>query len=178
VKRSALAFLVVAIVTSGCSHVHPVSPVTSQADLDEVNAAVRGRRATVGLAVSGKHPFGGTFLADDVRVTAETTSFALLLEPLDVTALAGEQRYAARRDSVIITGEVGRLTVSSWSRGALDGAVLGLGFGAVLGLYAGSRDSWFTPGEYAAGVGVLGCGIGAVIGGLRGSKEIYEFEHR
>ena len=178
--KAIVVLCAITAITCGCSHVHPVNPVTSGTDLDELNRAVRSKRVSVDLGVSARHPFGATFVVEGVRVAADTTLLTLLLEPSDITALFGNPQYSSRRDTVFVTSEINRVIASSKLRGTIDGVVLGLGFGAVAGALLGwvNGDSWFGPAEYALGVGILGGGIGAVTGAVLGSNEIYEFEHR
>jgi hypothetical protein len=122
--------------------------------------------------------------AESVSVAADSTSLTLLLEPGEVSALWGEPRFGVMRDTTLSTSAIGRMSTRSRFRGALDGALVGLGAGVALSvlLSAASDDDWYAHEEMTAlgglVLGIVGGGIGAALGVVIGSSEIYVFVHR
>jgi hypothetical protein len=107
----------------------------------------------------------------------------LFLQPRQAEALFSIPYYGARRDTVVGTSVISRMTVVSRFRGILDGFVVGLGVGAAFGTVYRVWDevsggTWGSPGEYALLFGMLGSIVGTATGVVRGSHEVYDFDGR
>jgi len=122
-----IAAVALALTLFGCSHVHRVDPAASGPELDDLNRTLEDRRVSVETAAGVSRGAGAVLRAERVRVAPDSTFMTLLLEPRDVEALVSEPVYWARRDTVLSTSAIGRMTTTNRFRGVLDGAVVGIG---------------------------------------------------
>jgi hypothetical protein len=181
--RRIVAVIAVSSVLLGCAHVHRIDPIASVSDRGHLNTAVQHRRVSVELV--GSYPWrpDEKLNAENVRVAADSTSLTLLLEPSEMSALWGEPSHGAKRDTILSTLAITRMTTKSRLRGVLDGSLLGLVIGAVGGaiLFAAIDDP--VPVEDRAVIGgvvfgVIGTGVGLVLGAVVGSRDVYDLAER
>jgi len=172
-----IAAVALMLAVCGCSHVHRVDPAAGGSELDNLNRAVRYRRVSVERVTGVSGVASAVLRAERVRVAPDTTFMRLLLNPREVEALRGVPVHEARRDTVLSTSAISRMTVTNRLLGAINGALLGLGIGAALGYLSGSDsdDPWSGPGVYAVGFGLVGAGVGMVSGAMIGLRDVYEF---
>jgi hypothetical protein len=168
--RRIIAGLSAVLVLAGCTHVHPADPTAAGTDLDHVNAKLADRVVRVRLLD------GTELLAHDVSLSADSVSMRPQMIP-EADWWLGPRR-------ALPASEVGSLEVTRRGRGALDGALLGLGIGCASGaaigvsLFPRGPILFTTAGQVATlgGVlfGVLGTGLGLLVGGSVGSTDVYD----
>jgi hypothetical protein len=185
--RRLVALVAVASVLSGCAHVHQIDPAASGAVLDDLNRHLQHREVSVELVSSAPYRAGASLRAENVRVAADSTSLSLLHGRDDVSALLylGAPKYSARRDITLRTSAISRVSARNRFRGALDGALIGLGIagtGGVLWGAATGQSPDLGPPSAAKGAafngvffGVLGLAVGLVCGAIFGSRDVYAF---
>jgi hypothetical protein len=162
-----IAALSAALVLVGCAHVRPADPTAAGVDLDDINAKLAGRVVRVRLVD------GTDMLAHNVRVSADSVS----MQP---RMLRDANWWLAPRRALPIS-EVGSIEVTRRGRGALEGALFGLGIGGVAGVAIGAATSEGSILSAQESVilgglvfGVLGTGLGLIIGVGVGSKDVYD----
>lgn len=180
--RRTLALVAIGCILSGCAHTHRVDPARREPDLEAVNRAVRGRQASVELVGAPRRGASKQLPAEGVTVGTEFTSLTLLSEPSGVQPLFGRPGYAARRDTTTETASIASLSVTSRSRGALDGGLLGLAVGTAVGALLGLRiddpASDFERASFGGFFGaIFGTGLGLTFGVGLGSTHVFEFDH-
>ena len=121
--------------------------------------------------------------AEGITVGADSTLLTSLRRPGDVYALWGEPVYAARKDTILNTSAIARLSITSRPRGALEGGLLGLvlgvSAGALLGLTIDESVSKFDRASFGGFFGaIFGTGIGLAFGAGTGSTHVFEFDHQ
>ena len=165
-----IAALSTALILAGCTHAHRAGPLAAGVDLDDMNAKLAGRLVLLKLA-------DGTELhAHNVRVSADS----VFMQP---QMLREADWWLAPGRALPVSG-VRSLEVTGRGRGSLDGALLGLGIGAVGGAAIGaavfepSSGGLSTMGEaaFVGGIilGVLGTCLGFLVGASRGSTDVYD----
>ena len=171
VNRFVAVFAAVTLL-AGCARVHPCDPSAATTNLEEINRELAGR--TVVLT-----------MADGSRVGAWNVSLSadsLFMAPKRLRRFGSPKR--GFMVSALPTSVVHTVTVrgkSKW-RGAVDGALVGLGVGVILGtawgLAAHEPGNLLSEGESASmgGVllGVIGSGVGAVFGFGIGSTDAFD----
>jgi len=178
-----IAAVALALTLASCTHVHPIDPAAPGPELEGLNRTLKHRRVSIETFTGVSHRAGAAFPAERVRVAPDSTLMTLLLEPRRAEALFSVPYYAARRDTVLSTSVVSRMTVTNRFRGALDGFVVGLGVGALCGtVYHGvdglTGGTWGSTGAYALLFGMLGSIVGSASGVVGGSHEVYDFAGR
>jgi len=165
--RRRILIACVALSLASCAHVHRVSPGTPGVGLQEVNRRLAGRMVLVKLTD------GTEFGASDVSVSPDS----LYMRPRQVPIAhsSGWTRVAR----AIPIREVDAIEVTRRSRGALDGALLGLTLGGAAGAALGPLilDSSVAAEEAALGgiiLGGLGVSVGSLLGFGTGSTDVYD----
>jgi hypothetical protein len=172
-----IAVLSAVSVLAGCARVRPVDPAAAGPDLGDINRKVAGRSVLVKLV-------DGTVLrARDVIVSESSVSFR------EERFTSAEHEWPAREARRLPISEVASIEVTSRSRGALDGALYGLGAGVLLGALIGAvtfeptGDLLISSSGDAAILGglvfgVIGAGFGFLVGSSVGSTAVFDLRDR
>jgi len=173
VLRGLLAVALVSLALVGCAHVHPANPRTPEVDLERINADLAGRMVLLRLSD------GSELMAQDVRVAADSIHLRRRTVPL-ASSPGWTRAVAALPISDVLAIEVTRR-----GRGALEGGLMGLGVGALLGVAIGG--SWYREGvppslgesRVIGSVifGALGGASGVAVGAGIGSTDVYDLRH-
>jgi hypothetical protein len=170
--RRLIAALGAVLILVGCTHVHPVNPAARGADIDQVNEQLADREARVSLVDHA------AVVARDVSVSADS----VFMRP----HMLGHASWRLGPARAVPITEVRSIEVTRRSRGARDGALLGLGLGVAAGAVIGVVVFEASPGEsemWSRGVsvfvcsiigGVLGTGLGLLVGANAGSTDVYD----
>ena len=174
-KRILVAVLSFALLTTGCGQVRYVDLTDDQTPVDEVNAALERKMATVLLE-------DGTRLRVKHIKLARDRSNLTLAYPRTRTS----RRAPAGEDMVLQSTRIDQVHVTNHLRGAWQGGLGGFLVGFVVGALVGAvaavgEDEGsieVSPGGGALFVGVylggIGLGLGTVIGGAVGSRVTYD----
>jgi hypothetical protein len=168
--RGLLAVALVSLALVGCAHIHPADPRTSETDLERMNSDLAGRMVLLRLSD------GSELVAQDVRVAADSVHLRRRTVPL-VSSPGWTRAVAA-----LPIADVRAIEVTRRGRGALEGGLMGLGVGVLLGVPIGG--SWYREGvppslgeSMVVGsviFGVLGGASGVALGVGIGSTDVYD----